>query len=146
MTILEKMRSCLWKLELGFQTLARYIFWAQVTQMQFLGLRPQGHEIFWNLIILLHSYNDSGENEVLLVKIGARITDLWLVHFLTYTSFGPKLLVFRPQMQNVTALGSKNFLMSSFIKFCMKCKPLFSNFGSFLTKLWVFIPRKLQNR
>ena len=46
MTILEKMRSCLSKLEIGFQTLARYIFWAQVAQMQFLGPRPQDHEIF----------------------------------------------------------------------------------------------------
>ena len=29
-------------------------------------------------------------------------------------------LVFGPKIQNVTALGPKNFLMSSFIKFCLK--------------------------
>ena len=37
-------------------------------------------------MILLDSYCDSGENEVLFVKIGARVLDLWLD-----TSFGPKL-------------------------------------------------------
>ena len=28
--------------------------------------------------------------------------------------------IFRPQTPNVTALGSKSFFMSNFIKFCMK--------------------------
>ena len=37
-------------------------------------------------MIILDSYYDSGENEVLFVKIGARVLDLWLD-----TSSGPKL-------------------------------------------------------
>ena len=73
--ILEKMISCLWKLEPGFQT--------------------------YGLIRLL----------------------------------GPSCpkLVFRPQTPNVTALGSKNFLMSSSIKFCMKQALIF--------KFWVIFEK-----
>ena len=41
---------------------------------------------FLDFMILLDSSNDSGENEVLFVKIGARVPDLWLD-----MSFGPKL-------------------------------------------------------
>ena len=37
-------------------------------------------------MILLDSYYDSGENEVVVVKIGARVLDLWF-----NTSFGLKL-------------------------------------------------------
>ena len=48
---------------------------------KFLGLRPQGQEIFWDFIILLDSSHDSWENEVLFVKIEARILDLWLDTF-----------------------------------------------------------------
>ena len=33
---------------------------------------------FWDIIILLYSYYDSGENEVLFVKFEARVLDLWL--------------------------------------------------------------------
>ena len=66
--------------------MARYVFWAQVAQMYFLGPKPQGHKIFWKFIILLDLYNDSWKNEVLFVKIGARVPDLWLNTF-----FGPKL-------------------------------------------------------
>ena len=54
-------------------------------------------------------------------------------------------LVFRPQTPNVTALGSKIFFTSTSINIAWN-KPLFSNFGSFLTKLWEFIPRKLQRK
>ena len=42
--------------------------------------------IFYNFMILLDSYYDSAENEVLFVKIGARVPDLWLDIF-----FGPLL-------------------------------------------------------
>ena len=44
--ILEKMRSCFWKLKVGFRLTIRYILWAQLAQMSFLGLRPQCQEIF----------------------------------------------------------------------------------------------------
>ena len=40
--------------------------------------RPQSQELFWDIIPLLDSSYDSGENEVLFVKIGARVLDLWL--------------------------------------------------------------------
>ena len=51
------------------------VFWAQVIQMYFLGPRPQRQEIFWDFIILLDSSYDSWENQVLFVKIGARVLD-----------------------------------------------------------------------
>ena len=54
---------------------AGYIFWTQVAQMWFLGPRPQGQELFWDFIILLNSYYDSGEDEVLFVKIGTGVLD-----------------------------------------------------------------------
>ena len=65
--------------------MAGYVFCAQVAQMWFLGPRPQDQNIFKDFIVLLHSSDDSGKNEVLFVKIGARVLDLWLD-----TSSGPK--------------------------------------------------------
>ena len=65
--------------------MAGYIFWVQVAQMWFLGSRPQDQDIFWDFIILLYSAHDFGKNEVLFVKTGARILDIWLD-----TSSGPK--------------------------------------------------------
>ena len=53
--------------------------------MQFIGPRLQEVKFFWNFMILLDIYYDSGENEVLLVKIGAKVQELRLD-----TSFGPK--------------------------------------------------------
>ena len=53
--------------------------------MQFLGPRPQCHGTFSDFIILLDLSYNSGENEVLFLKIGARVLDLWFD-----TSFGPK--------------------------------------------------------
>ena len=47
-------------------------------QIEFLDPRSQGQEIFWDFIILLDSSHDSWENEVLFVKIGARVLDVWL--------------------------------------------------------------------
>ena len=41
------------------------------------GTRPQSHIIFKNFMILLVSSNDSGENEVLFIRITARVPDLW---------------------------------------------------------------------
>ena len=52
------------------------------------NLRVQGYQgkgIFLNFMILLDSYYDFEENEVLFVKMGARVPDIWLD-----TSFGPK--------------------------------------------------------
>ena len=129
--ILEKMRSCLWKLEPGFWTygwirllgpsdptiilrpqttrsrhflrfhdfigfiswflrkwrpvcenrsqgsglMTGYVFWAQAAHMQFLSLRPQDQDVFRDFIILLDSSHNSWKNEVLFVKIGARVLD-----------------------------------------------------------------------
>ena len=44
-------------------------------QMWFLGSRPQGREYFLDFLILLDSSYDSWENDVLFVKIEARV--LW---------------------------------------------------------------------
>ena len=46
---------------------------------------PRSKFFFKDFIILLDLYYDSGENEILFVKIGARFPDLWLD-----TSFRPK--------------------------------------------------------
>ena len=54
------------------------IFWVKLAQMQFLGPRLQGLEIFWEFIILLNSSHESWENEILFAKIGAKVLDLWL--------------------------------------------------------------------
>ena len=62
----------------GSGLMAGYVFWAQVAQMKFLDPRPQAQEIFCDFIILLVSSQDSWENEVLFVKIRARVMDLWL--------------------------------------------------------------------
>ena len=144
--ILEKMRSCLWKLEPGFWTygwirllgpsdptimlrpqttrsryilkfhdfigfissflrkwhpvcenrsqgsgfMAGYVFWVQAAHMYFLSPRPQDQEIFQDFIILLDSSHNSWKNEVLFVKIGARVLELWFDKSFE-KSFGPKL-------------------------------------------------------
>ena len=56
-----------------------------MAQMWFVDPRPQGHSIFLDFMILIDSTYDPGESEVLLVKIGDRVLDLWLD-----MSFGPK--------------------------------------------------------
>ena len=56
-----------------------------MAQMWFVDPRPQGHSIFSDFMILIDSTDDPGESEVLLVKIGDRVLDLWLD-----MSFGPK--------------------------------------------------------
>ena len=62
--------------KVGFWT--KYIFWAKVVQMQFLGPRFQVQEHFWAFIILMDLSYNSGENELLFVKIGAMVLDLQL--------------------------------------------------------------------
>ena len=81
-------------------------------------------------MILLDSYYDSGENEVLFMKIGVRVPDLRLDILL-----GPSCpkLVFRPQTPNFTALEFKNFLTSISIKVCMKQTLVF--------KFWVIFDK-----
>ena len=65
--------------------LAWYIFMAQVTKMLLLGPRLEVYQFFWNFMILLDSSYDSGEYEILFLKIGARCPDFWL-----RSSSGPK--------------------------------------------------------
>ena len=62
--------------------MARYAFWDQCVDS-----RPQTlmSYIFCSFMILLDSYYDSKENEVIFVKIRARFPNLW-----PDTSFGPK--------------------------------------------------------
>ena len=64
-------------------------------------------------MILLDLCYDSGENEVLFVKVGARVLDIWLDKSLVPHALGPKYhkVVFRPQTASVTALRSKFFFM-----------------------------------
>ena len=57
----------------GSWLVAGYIFWAKVAPMSFLGPRPQGQYIFWDFMILLDSSHNSWENEVLVLKIEARV-------------------------------------------------------------------------
>ena len=135
--ILEKMRSYLWKLELGFWT---------YSLMCFLG--PSGPNVVfwpqtpksWNFLtyhILLESFYHSGENEVLSMKIGARVLDLWLDKSLA-KSFWPKLpwtSILAPDPK-CHSFEIQIFFMSSSINFAWN-KYLFSNFGSFLINLWV---------
>ena len=76
--ILEKMKVCLSKLELGFWTYGGIHL-----------LRSSGPNVvptpqtlrsknFFRFKFLLDTSHDSGNNEVLFVKIGTRILGLWL--------------------------------------------------------------------
>ena len=120
------------------------VLWARLAQMQFLEPRPQSQEIFWDFMILLDFPDHSWENEVCLWKLEPGFWTYGLITPLP-KALGPNCpkLVFRPQTTNVRVLGSEIFFISSSIKFAWN-KLLFSNCGSFLTKLWVFICRKLQ--
>ena len=79
--IMEKMKSCLWKLQLGFWSygLIRLLSPSVANVVS----RPQTPRsiFFWDFMILLDSYHDSWENEVMFVKIAARVLDLWLDMF-----------------------------------------------------------------
>ena len=70
--------------------------------------------------------------------------ELWLwtyslIHVLTM-AFGPNCTktVLRPQTLNITALRSKYFFMSSFIKFCMKKALIFKFYVTFDKVMSVF--------
>ena len=91
--------------------------------------QTQDQRIFWDFIILLDS-SYSGENEFQFVKIGARVPYFCLICLLSPNC--PKL-VFRPETQNVTALGSIFFFMSSSLKSCMEPALIF--------KFWVIFDK-----
>ena len=85
----------------GSGVIAGYVFWAQVTQLYLLGRGPQGEEILWGFMFLLDSSHDFWENEVLFVKIGARVLDLWLDMSsdpkwpkFSFLASGPKVKIF----------------------------------------------------
>ena len=128
------MRSCLWKLELGFWTCGLICF-----------LSPSGLNIninisgliFWDIMILSDSCYNFREKEVLSMKIGIRVLDLWLDKSLA-KSFWPKLpwtSILAPDPK-CHSFEIQIFFMSSSINFAWN-KYLFSNFGSFLINLWV---------
>ena len=68
--ILEKMRSCLRKLEPEFWTYS-LIRWAQAVQMLFLSPRSQSQANFWDFIILLNLF-------YLKILEKGRVLELWL--------------------------------------------------------------------
>ena len=76
--ILEKMWSYLWKLEPGFWTYGWISLVSPIGPNVVSRPQAQSQDIFWDFMILLDLPHDSWENEVLFVKIGARILDLWL--------------------------------------------------------------------
>ena len=77
--ILEKMKSCLSKVQLEF--------WAYGL-IRLLGpggpnivsgpQTPRSNFFFWDFMISLDSFQDSWENEVLFMKSAARVLDVWL--------------------------------------------------------------------
>ena len=93
------MKSCLWKLQQGFWSygLIRLLSRSGTNAVS----RPQTprSNFFRDFMILLDSSHDSWENEVLFVKIAARVLDVWLDTF-----SGPKwpkcsFWVLKPQGQ-----------------------------------------------
>ena len=73
-----KTMSCLWRFELRFWTYG----WIRLIDLSapIIVSRPQTprSRIFWDFIIVLDSSHDFWENEVLFVKSGAMVLDLWL--------------------------------------------------------------------
>ena len=76
--ILNKMRSSLWKLELGFWIMAWYVFGPSAKWSKCIFYAPEAEAYQAYHIILLDSSHDSENNEVQVVKIGARVLDLQL--------------------------------------------------------------------
>ena len=89
--------------------------------------QTQDQRIFWDFIILLDS-SYSGENEFQFVKIGARVPYFCLICLLSPNC--PKL-VFRPETQNVTALGSIFFFHVKLPKILHGTSPYFQILGHF---------------
>ena len=76
--ILEKIWPCLLKLELGFWTYGWILPLGSSGPNVITSPSSEGQDIFRKFIIYLDSSHDSGENEVLFVKTGARVLDLLL--------------------------------------------------------------------
>ena len=74
----DEMRSCIWKLVVGFR---RYGLIHLLAQIMFPGLGPQRDNIFGDFMILLKAAYDSEWDEVLYVKIGGRVQELWFDMF-----------------------------------------------------------------
>ena len=72
---LEKIRPYFWKLELWFWTYGWIRLLGPSGPNVVVGPTPRGQEIFWDFMILLYSSYDSGEKEVLSVKIRASVVD-----------------------------------------------------------------------
>ena len=79
--ILEKMRSCLFKLGPGFWTYAWICLLGSGDPNVVSRPRPQGQQMFLVFMNLLDLSQRSWENEVLFVKTGARVLDFWLQVF-----------------------------------------------------------------
>ena len=62
---------------------------ALVAQMQFKDPRAQSQDIFCDFTILLESSYDSGENEALFVKVGARVPNYGQIRLLGSTQVTP---------------------------------------------------------
>ena len=89
--ILEKMRSCLQNLELGFWIYGWICLLGPSSPNVLSRLQiPRSRNIlrFYNFIEFIY---DSGENEVQFVKIRTRVLDQWLDKSFA-KGFGPKLL------------------------------------------------------
>ena len=138
--ILDKMRSCMWKLILGFRSYCLICL-----------LGPSGPNVVSRSQTpksksFLRRYDFNGLILWFWKKWGPFLwkLELW---FWTYSlicvltkAFGPNCpkLVLRPQILNLKALRSKNFFMSSFIKFCMKQALIFKFYVTFDKVMSVF--------
>ena len=133
--ILDKMRSCIWKLVLWFRSSGLIRLLSPSGPNVVSRSQAQKSKFFWDIMILMDSFYDFGRNEVLFVKIGAIVLDLQLD-----TCFGPNCpkLVLRPQTPNITALRFKNFFISSFIKFFMQQALIFKFYVTFDKVMSVF--------
>ena len=129
--VLEKMRSCSWKLEPGFWT----YLWIRLLDPSCPNVvsRPQAprsrHFLrFHNFIGFISFFEIPQFYWIYLTILEKMRSCLWKLElgFLTNglishlpKTLGPSrpILVFRPQTPNVRVLGYENFFMSSFTKF-----------------------------
>ena len=74
--ILDKIRSCMWKLMVGFRSYGLIRLLGSSGQNVVSRPRSQSQGIFWDIMILMDSFYDSGKKGVLFVKIGAMVLDL----------------------------------------------------------------------
>ena len=129
--ILEKMRFCFWKLELGFWSYGLISLLGPIGPNIVSRSQNPRSRIFWDNIILLHSSRDSWESEVLFEKIGARVLEQWLDKSFP-KGFGPKLLklVFRPDPKCQT-FGIWKFFHAKLHKILHQISSFFPILGHF---------------